>query len=66
MRAFTKLLPLIGLDARKAICNGLGDVEDELYDALASAVRQRDIYTIDKATEELKFTVGSERSCKIR
>jgi hypothetical protein len=66
VRAFTKLLPLIGVEARKSICNGLGDVEDELYDTLGSAVRQRDIYTIDRVTEELKFTVGSERSCRIR
>ena len=65
VRAFRKLTPFLSLDARKQICDGLSEVEDALYDELTTAVRVRDLRTLDSVVEELKWTSGSNQSCHI-
>jgi hypothetical protein len=64
--AFDKLLPRLSKGARVELCDGISDVEEELYDEAASAVRVRDIRTLDKLVEEIKFSSAAQRSCSIR
>ena len=65
VRAFRKMLPFLSLDARKQVCGGLAEVEEELYDEATTAVRVRDLRTLDFLVEELKFASGSKQSCRI-
>ena len=66
VRAFRSLLPRLSVDARKQVCAGLGDTLEEEWDELGVAVRERDLYTADRVTENLKWSYGAQQSCRIR
>ena len=65
-RAFRKLTPKLTADARKQVCEGLVDTEESLFDEASTAVRVRDIRTLDVVVEELKFLASARQTCRIR
>ena len=62
---FSKLLGRVDTSTLKSVCEGLADTAEE-YDDAERAVKVRDLRSLNKLVEELRWTEGAEQSCRIR
>ena len=63
---FAKLIGRVDASTSKGVCEGLEDTTEELYDDAERAVKVRDLRSLNKLVEELRWSEGAAQACRIR